>query len=450
MRASTDSESLTETLGQFVVETDGACIPERVRERARISLVHNLCVAIAGRGRNGVAEAFATRFHPTPAEATLLGSGRLVAAEAAAFANGALFHARSQDDTHAGSTSHPGAPVTAAALALGEKEGASGQALLDALVFGYEALCRIGRDVDEMVTKRGFRSAAVFGGFGSAAASARILGLSREQAAHALAFAAHQAGGLAEVWVEGSAEFPLQLGLAARSGVTSARLALVGMTAARFPLEGPSGLYAAYAGAVGPFPEALEGLGAFWQFDEVTVKAFPACAILQGPLGLFQDMLVEAGGVPVEAVDVALAPYEADYPGIDNAGPAFASPTATKMSAQFCLAVMAHDRRLRMDDLARLDDPAIGALAANVTVVRDPQRPVRTCSIRARLADGRTLHGALDGAAGRPDFAGISAFARAMAPEMGMTVSRVDRLLEAVAGIDDQPDLSALIGACRV
>ncbi|MDF0596593.1 MmgE/PrpD family protein [Psychromarinibacter halotolerans] len=444
----TKPDGLTARLGRFVAETSPGDIPERVRERARVSLLHNLCMARAGRGRYGSADAYARRFHAVPAEATLLSGGARVTAEAAAFANGSLFHARSQDDTHPGSTSHPGAPVMAAALAVAEAEGATGAQFLDAVILGYEALCRAGRDFDELVTKRGFRAAAVIGGFGSAAAAARLMRLDAEQTGHALAFSAHQAGGLAQVWVEGTDEFPMQLGLAAHAGLRSARLASLGMTAARSMLEGAKGFYATYAGADAAPVEALHGLGEAWQFDEVTVKAFPACAILQGPLGALQGLLDTIGLARIDRIDLSLSPYEAGYPGVDNAGPAFAGPTAAKMSAQFCLGVMALDERLRLSDLSRTTEPEIAAMAERITVHPDPAVEPRLCRVRVTLDDCRVLEVEVNEPVGRPDFDAMARFAQQLAPEMDLSEAGVSRLADEVRAIDRAPDMTGLLAAC--
>jgi 2-methylcitrate dehydratase PrpD len=440
--------SLTEDLGDFIAATAFADIPEAVIARARVALVHNLAVALAGRGRETVACAAAERFWALPAEAMLLKSGRRASVEGAAFANAALMHARSQDDTHAGSTSHPGSPVMAAALALGEAEGSSGAELLRAIVLGYEALGRIGRDFDHLVTARGYRAAAVFGVYGATAAASCLLRLSGAQTAHALGLATHLSGGTAQVWTEGSAEGPLQLAFAARNGICAARLAQAGATAAREALEGRTGLYRALAGTTEAPREALEGLGTQWQIAEATVKPYPVCAILQGPVAALLDLARTEEFAPdtVREIAVDLSPYEAGYPGVDNPGP-FASAIATKLSAQFSLALAVAAGRVTPEGLLRLEDPAVLSLAERVRVVRDPALEPRLSRISVTLDDGRCLASRVDAPVGQPDFAEIASFARALAPEMEMSEAGVERLAEAVAGLDQAPDLGALLGA---
>ncbi len=440
--------SLTHVLGHLVADTPSAAIPPAILERARVSLLHNLTVGLVGRARPSMAHVLAKSFWGVPAEASLLRDGARVSLEAAAFANAALMNARSQDDTHPGSTSHPGSPTMGAALAVAEVTGTSGAEFLVATVLGYEVLCRIGRDFDERFTERGFRAAAMLGGFGAVGAASRLMRLSGTQTAHALGLMANLSGGLAQVWREGSAEAPLQLGFAARNGISAARAAACGAAAASFALEGPAGYYRAFADTSAPPVQALAGCGETWQLDEVTVKPYPVCAILQGPVGALLDVL-ETHGVAAHAVagiDLALSPYEAAYPGIDYTGP-YASSIATKMSAQFSLALAAVDGRVTLDGLDRVNDATVLALSRLVRVTPAPDIAPRLCRLTVQLVDGRILHAAVNAPVGRPSFDEAAKFARALAPEIGAEISAVTRLVDAVAMLDRATDVSAVIAA---
>jgi 2-methylcitrate dehydratase PrpD len=436
-------QSLAHFLARIVAATPPQEIGAAAMERAKVSLLHNLTVALAGRRVERVAHEIAWSHYRVPAEATLLASGRKASIEAAAFANGALFHVRSQDDTHPGSTSHPGGPVMAAALALGETCSASGEDFLAAIVLGYEALCRIGRDFDQQITARGFRTAAVLGGFGSAAAAARLMRLEEDRTAHALGLVAHLAGGLAQVWIEGSPEYPLQLGNAARNGIAASRAAASGARAALNALDGRRGFFNAFAGATA---EAVEATGNFerWQIEEATLKPFPACAILQGPLELLLRMLGEVEGREVQALRLHLSPYEASYPGIDNSE-SCASAAAAKMSAQFCLGNAIGRRRLAFSDLEDYADPGAIALSRRVTVVPDKDLADRQCRIHIRWRDGDVSEERLMEPVGRPAFSEVAAFALGMASEMEMRSSDVAALIEIVAGLEHEASLERLI-----
>jgi len=75
------------------------------------------------------------------------------------------------------------------------------------------------------------------------AAAARLLGLTPDLTAHALAIAASEASGLKENF--GTMVKPLHGGLAARNGVLAALLARAGMDASASAIEGPQGFLAA-------------------------------------------------------------------------------------------------------------------------------------------------------------------------------------------------------------
>jgi 2-methylcitrate dehydratase PrpD len=445
MERELNEKSLTQTLGRMVAETSFAAVPAAVVARAKVSLLHNIAVGLAGRGRENVTAAAAQKYWGAPAEATLLRNGVAVSAEGAAFANAALMNLRSQDDTHAASTSHPGSPTAAAAMAMAESCAASGEDFLAALILGYETLCRIGRDFDDRFTARGFRAAALLGGFGAAAATARLLKLSGAETTHALGLQANLSGGLAQVWREGSAEANLQLAFGARNGIAAARAAACGATAAIFALEGEAGFFAAFAGTAGP---AVEALGEGWQLLEVTVKPLPVCAILQGPAMVFLDSLRRRAICPeaIESITLSLNPYEADYPGVDNPGP-FGSATATKLSAQFCLALAAIEGRITPDGLGRLTDETILSVSRRVFLVRDAAIPLRLCRVAILLRDGEEIAGAVEVPVGQPSFSECADFVRGLLPEIGASGAQIERLIDAVAGVERAADVRVLMAA---
>ena len=96
--------------------------------------------------------------------ARLIGSGDLTNAATAALANGTAAHGYELDDTHEASSSHPGAVVISAALAVAAESGSSGRDILAAIAAGYEAMTRIGRAaISQEVTERGFHATCLFG-----------------------------------------------------------------------------------------------------------------------------------------------------------------------------------------------------------------------------------------------------------------------------------------------
>src|SRR6185369_12376766 len=129
-------------------------------------------------------------------------SGRSSAA-GAALANGVASHILELDDVHKGSTLHPAAPVIPAALAVAEREHATGRAFLTAVVVGYEAALRVGEAVNPS-HYRYWHPTGTAATFGAAAAAGSLLNLSAAQMLDALGSAGTQAAGLWEFNADGA------------------------------------------------------------------------------------------------------------------------------------------------------------------------------------------------------------------------------------------------------
>ena len=123
---------------------------------------------------------------------------------------------------------------------MAEHTGASGRALLDALVLGIDVSCRVGNAMYPDHYDRGWHITGSTGTLGAAAACARLLGLNTEQTAMALGIAASQPIGMREQF--GTMTKPFHPGAAARAGLMSALLASQGFSASSKALEAPRGM----------------------------------------------------------------------------------------------------------------------------------------------------------------------------------------------------------------
>src|SRR5687768_8252824 len=121
--------------------------------------------------------------------------GLLLTSRDAALVNGSVGNVLEMDDFYRTALVHPGPVVVPAALAVAQEIGATGDAVLDAVVRGFEAMIRIGRSVGPTHYKH-FHNTATCGVFGSAAAAGSLLGLDERQMVDALGNAGTQASGL--------------------------------------------------------------------------------------------------------------------------------------------------------------------------------------------------------------------------------------------------------------
>lgn len=366
-------------------------IPAPVQDKCKASLLHNLGVAVAGGPLLAVPAPYLDALHEEGAAAPsrLLISGRPATVETAALVNGALMHARAQDDVYFPGLTHAGSAMIPAALALAEARAQSGRELLTALVAGYEAAGALSQGFAMRSSLRGFRPTGIFGVFASTVAAARLLGLDEAATADAIGIAAHMAAGTSQPWVAGTPEWQLHIGLAARNGITAARLAASGMCGAPDALEGKAGFYRAFCDSAEGLDAVGRDLGQSWRSLEVTYKPFAVCAILQMPVTQAIELAREHDlrQEDIRAVRLRLPPVEAAVPGTDSHGP-YAGVGATLMSAQFCLA-MALTRRGA--DLQRLQDPDLQPLIDRSSVVPDAGLPTRGFVLEVDCADGRTL-----------------------------------------------------------
>ena len=188
---------------------------------------------------------------------------------------GALTHITETDDLHRASVTHPGCVVVPAVLALGEKLGADTRQMLHAILHGFEAMCRIGAAVG-LAHYRVWHNTATCGPFGSAMATATLLGLSDAQALDALGNAGTQSSGFWQFMETGAMSKHLHAGRACESGMLAAELAAQGFTGSPEILEGRKGFFAAMCND--PEPERiLEHPNADWQLCQTSIKPWPSC-----------------------------------------------------------------------------------------------------------------------------------------------------------------------------
>jgi 2-methylcitrate dehydratase PrpD len=147
----------------------------------------------------------------------------------AAFANGNSTNGMDADDSARYAYGHAGAQLFPTTLAVGEALGRSGAQMLTALVVGYEVAHRVGRCWH--ASREVYQACGSWGSVACAAAASHLMGLSAEQAGHALGIADYHAGNLPMMRdVADPAMVKHGIGWAAMSGVVAAGLAARGYT----------------------------------------------------------------------------------------------------------------------------------------------------------------------------------------------------------------------------
>ena len=297
------------------------------------------------------------------------GDPQTYSAPGAALAAGVFAHSLDFDDTHAPSTSHPGAPVIAAALAAAQMVGASGATLLAGIVAGYEVHCRLGVALPAGAHyERGFHPTATCGAFGAAAAAARVFGLDASAIASAFGIVLSQSAGSLQFLANGAWTKRFQVGWAALAGLVAATLARDGYKGASDALEGKHGFLNAYAPAPQP-QRAVQNLGSEFELMATGVKPYPSCRY--GHAGIDAALALRAEH------DLQPAEIESVVYGVSHAGLLLVGAPADKksnpqnvvdaqFSAPFVLATALVTGRMQWDSYAQLQDPTIRALLPKI------------------------------------------------------------------------------------
>jgi 2-methylcitrate dehydratase PrpD len=278
--ADANAPPVTRILADFVSKHPSRGWNASVDNEAHRTLLNWVGCAIGASHHETVEAALAAvnELAPSP-QATILGRRERVDVASAALLNGIASHTFDFDDTHLRTIIHPAGPVASAALALAEHRGATGRQLLDALVLGIDAECRIGNMIYPEHYDRGWHITGSTGMLGAAAACARLLQLDAGRTAMALGIAASQPIGVREQF--GSMTKPFHVGGAARAGLMSALMASHGYTASSRAIEAPRGLAQTYSTKC-DWSEITDELGERFEISFNTYKPF-ACGIVIHP-----------------------------------------------------------------------------------------------------------------------------------------------------------------------
>ena len=381
--------------------------PDEVRARATVAVQDTIGVALAGASEPAATIVRSTLATFADAPCSVWGADTWASAPDAAFANGTAAHALDYDDMCFVSLAHPSAPLVPAVIATGELVGASGRAVLDAYVIGFEIQALLGRLMNPQHYQRGWHCTSTLGTLSAAAGASRLLGLDAEATSHALGIAASSASGLKENF--GTMVKPLHAGLAARAGVMAALLAKGGMTASTKAIDGPQGFLRAFDSERDDLDRAAADLGRRWEILEtgITVKLYPSCAGTHPALDALLDLKTQHSFTAdaVDRIEIDVDPIVPTILIYDRP----ASALEAKFSMPFCAAAAGVRGSVGIEtfDDDTIQDPRIAALMSRVAMRVDDAigqgKPALTeARLRVRLKDGRELTKEAHGARGYP------------------------------------------------
>lgn len=377
---------LEERLATFAAELRWERLPGRVRARVRSLVLDAVASALAGRAASGLpaVERFAAALGD--GASSVIGGGRL-STVGATLLNAHMTTAVTICDVYRPALCHVLPEVLPPAVAIAEREDATGGDLLEAVAAGVELVVRLGRGLAYPGFRaRGWHSPGVIGPFGGATAVTRLLGgdLERMRDAHGLA-GSQSAGTFAAL---GTPTIKFHQARGAVSGLLAGLLAAEGFASSHTILTDPDGgLLPAYAGGGDP-AAALDGLGDSWELEQIGLRRWPVASSLQGLVGCVFDLLAAPGvdAAAVRRLDISLS--TAGYALCGAMQPS--DPLTAQQSASYVAAVVLLDGACWLEQFSaeRIGDPGVLEFAAERTrVAIDEELPEAGVVLRAEVAD---------------------------------------------------------------
>lgn len=353
-----------------------------------------IALAIAARDTDYVHAALASAVDE--GSCTAFGHGRTLGLYDAAVVNGTAAHGEDFDDTFEGGPIHAGAVIVSAVMAIAEKRGLGGDAVMRGIAVGTELMCRMSLVAPQATHKASFHPTAIFGAPAAAAAVGAAIGLNAEQIGRALGISGSLASGIIEYLADGSSTKRLHAGAAAQAGLRAALLAESGFTGPVTVFDGTNGMYKAFAPSKTPdFSKLLDGLGTEWIVETLAFKPY-ACGTMTQP---FIDCAMKLVATGVKAEDIVSISCNVGEGTVHRLWEPLQEKHrppngyAGKFSTPYCIAVGFIDGQAGLGQFTdeRVKDPAVRALAAKVSYVIDPEDPYPrnfTGHIKATLKDG--------------------------------------------------------------
>jgi len=387
------SMGATQALAQFGHDLKWHQVPDRVKD-----ILHVLMVDIFRATAGGIDRPWTEKIksmyqhHQSDQCAQVMLHDLQVDVAKAAFIHATACGSLDWDDSHVAAIIHPGICVWPAALAMAQITHASGQALLEACLVGYETAIRIGMSIQPEHSLRGFQGTPTCGAFGAAAACAKLLGLSVEEHQNALGIAATFACGISQFFVSGSDIKRFHAGKAAMNGVEAALLARQGLSGPKDAIEGVQGFARAFSDR---FDEAtvLDRLGTYFEIEKISLKPHAGSVRMQSAIecALQLAQTHHLQWRQIQSIVIGVHPamvgkLTANQP-VDHQQAQLSTPFAV------ALAFYLSDQRtapisLSIDDFgAAFSNPEVMALSAKILCEEDPEVTLKTtqASVAARV-----------------------------------------------------------------
>jgi len=386
---------IIESLTDYMLAARQTKLPPEVIQKGKSHLLDSLAAIVSGStlkpGKLGLHHVQRQAGSP---ECTVLGSNLKTTALLAAFANGMSGHADETDDSN--SQLHPGCAIVPAALAIAESKNRGGEALLRAVILGYDVGFRFHQAFEPRSTSFGAT-------FGAAAAAGSLAELSELQHRYLISYAAQQASG-SRAWVGDDDHIEKAFDYAAmpaRNGVTAALLIQSGFTGNRDVLEGDQGIIKTYA----PCDPAkiLGELGQRFTITSCLIKKYPVGSPMMETVDATLALLAKQP-IPTEQIDKIIVRIpESGARTVNNRH-------MPDVNVQYMVAAILLEGKLSFElahDYERFQNSRVLALKEKVQLIGDAELEKSGYRfqglVEITLKDGRTLREHVINCRGRPE-----------------------------------------------
>ncbi len=451
-------------LGQAAAGLRIESLPAEVLQRSKQRVLDTLGCLVAGYDA-GIADAIRSYVlaQGGTAEATLLPGGQKTTVALAGLAHSTYIHGLELSDAAPRGTVHPGNEIVPVALALAERGGLGGKAILPAVVAGYEIEIRFGRSLFPSAFYRGWWTPGIFGAIGPAVTAGHMLGLDAAGLDNTLGIVLNMLPtAMIRANEEGESVKWLMGGQACATGLLAAEMAARGTKGMRDIVGGWLPVISDEFHAE-RLTEGIASDGSFSQWEilsGILTKHYATVGPLTAPLDATFDLIarhdIKSDDIAEILVDCPrrTAVFNTRHPE---------NEIAARASLPYCLAVAVctRDRGQLLGPAFRpevLSDKKIWDVAEKVRITENEdyerQYPARSLArVTLRLLNGKEYSQEDDRNARRryltPTDEDIEEKFRLIAtPVLGQ--AKTDRVVALIGKLDTLPDVRELVDALRV
>jgi 2-methylcitrate dehydratase PrpD len=384
----TSSVVVTPVVSRYIAGNRTAPIPEEHRELARQHILDTLASIVACRDLEPsvLARRYAVAQTGSVSNgATILGTKEKAALSDAVFASAMCGHAAEINDFIPSAFVQPGPSIVSAAIALAEVRGGSGDALVRAIVTGYEMASRVPKAVGvRNLYDSGLANHGIGPVFGTAAAAAVMMGIPESRISDLLTFSAQQASGSWQ-WlldVEHIEKAFVFAGMGARNGLQAALFVEAGFRGVRDSFDNPEGWLRGGLFAKGDSNPAylIEKLGERSELPLTAFKRYPVGGPTQPAIKGLLELLPKIDRGNVQSVRI-------EMPGRWQA---FRDAAMPALNLRYTTSIILLDGRLDFVSAQSLErmanDAKVKALMELISIVHDPAQEAPAGSPRTESA----------------------------------------------------------------